>query len=160
MGEYEMKLMDIDSGALLNTVPTHTLTHRLVRTEHLGIPDTQYDAQITMPSAEFLRIVRDIKELGESVKIEVTKEGVKFSSEGDIGTAAVTLKPTAASTRAKSEGNDDSDEEDEGEDEDDEDEDEADEDAMDEDNEDGSPKKSKKKKGPVVSRSLLFIQLI
>jgi proliferating cell nuclear antigen len=36
-----MKLMDIDQ-------------------EHLGIPDTQYDATITMSSAEFQRICRDL----------------------------------------------------------------------------------------------------
>ncbi|ORY88142.1 proliferating cell nuclear antigen, N-terminal domain-domain-containing protein [Leucosporidium creatinivorum] len=75
VGEYEMKLMDIDQ-------------------EHLGIPDTVYDAEIMLPSAEFARIIRDLKELGESVKIEVSKDGVRFSSEGDIGSAAVTLKQT------------------------------------------------------------------
>lgn len=63
-----------------------------------------------MPSSEFLRIVRDIKELGESVKIEVTKEGIKFSAEGDIGTAAVTVRPTSSST--KKDSDEDSDEED------------------------------------------------
>ncbi|KAK4699217.1 proliferating cell nuclear antigen, partial [Phenoliferia sp. Uapishka_3] len=73
--QYEMKLMDID-------------------TEHLGIPDTVYDAEITLPSSEFQRIIRDMAQLGESVKIEATKEGVRFSSDGDIGTASVTVKPT------------------------------------------------------------------
>jgi len=96
MGEYEMKLMDIDQ-------------------EHLGIPDTVYDAEITLPSAEFARIIRDLKELGESVKIEVSKDGVRFSADGDIGTAAVTLKQTEGRGQA------DSDEEDEEEDEEEED---------------------------------------
>lgn len=59
MGEYSMKLMDIDQ-------------------EHLGIPDTAYDAEIELSSGEFARIVRDLKDLGESVKIEVTKEGVRW----------------------------------------------------------------------------------
>lgn len=75
VAEYDMKMMDIDI-------------------EHLSIPDTAYDAEITMPASEFNRIVRDLKELGESVRIEATKEGVKFSSEGDIGKASVTLKHT------------------------------------------------------------------
>ena len=87
----------------------HTILKVPPLAEHLSIPDTQYDAQITMPSSEFLRIVRDIKELGESVKIEVTKEGIKFSAEGDIGTAAVTVRPTSSST--KKDSDDDSDEE-------------------------------------------------
>ena len=78
VGEYEMKLMDID-------------------TEHLGIPDTVYDAEITIPAQEFRRIIGDLKELGESVKIEVSKDGVRFSADGDIGSAAVTLKQTGGS---------------------------------------------------------------
>jgi hypothetical protein len=42
-----MKLMDIDS-------------------EHLGIPDTDYNAQVKMPSAEFQRICRDLSTLGDT----------------------------------------------------------------------------------------------
>ena len=75
-----MKLMDIDQ-------------------EHLGIPDTQYDATITMSSAEFQRICRDLGALGESVKIEASKEGVRFSSEGEVGNGSVLLKQTAGTDR-------------------------------------------------------------
>jgi proliferating cell nuclear antigen len=71
-----MKLMDIDS-------------------EQLGIPETDYDAKIKMPAGEFAKIMRDLKDLGESVRIEATSEGVKFTAEGEIGTGSVTLKPTA-----------------------------------------------------------------
>ncbi len=63
--------------------------------EHLGIPETAYDATITMSSAEFQRICRDLSALGESVRIEATKEGVKFSAEGEVGTGSVLLKQTA-----------------------------------------------------------------
>lgn len=70
-----MKLMDIDS-------------------EQLGIPETDYDAKIRMPSSEFSKIMRDLKDLGESVRIEATSEGVKFTAEGEIGSGSVTIKPT------------------------------------------------------------------
>jgi len=73
ISEYELKLMDIDS-------------------EHLGIPDTQYDAVVQMSSAEFLRICRDLQVLSDSVQIDVTKEGVKFAAKGELGSGAVTLK--------------------------------------------------------------------
>jgi proliferating cell nuclear antigen len=82
-----MKLMDIDQ-------------------EHLGIPDTSYDATVSMSSSEFQKICRDLTTLGESVKIEVTKEGVRFSSDGDIGSSTVLLKATTVNKterRAKSE---------------------------------------------------------
>lgn len=71
-----MKLMDIDQ-------------------EHLGIPDTQYDATITFSSTEFARICRDLSALGESVKIEVDKQGIRFSSDGEIGNGSVLLKHSA-----------------------------------------------------------------
>ena len=47
ISDFEIKLMDIDS-------------------EHLGIPDTDYNATVKMPSAEFQRIVRDLTTLGDT----------------------------------------------------------------------------------------------
>ncbi|KAF2756612.1 hypothetical protein EJ05DRAFT_502109 [Pseudovirgaria hyperparasitica] len=73
LSEYDIKLMDIDQ-------------------EHLGIPETEYAANISMPSAEFQKICRDLMALSESVAIECTKEGVKFSCNGDIGSGSVTLR--------------------------------------------------------------------
>ncbi|OCK75800.1 proliferating cell nuclear antigen [Lepidopterella palustris CBS 459.81] len=73
LSEYDIKLMDIDQ-------------------EHLGIPETEYAAVITMPSTEFQRICRDLMALSESVSIECTKEGVKFACQGDIGSGSVTLR--------------------------------------------------------------------
>ncbi|OJD33881.1 proliferating cell nuclear antigen [Diplodia corticola] len=73
ISEYDIKLMDIDQ-------------------EHLGIPETDYAATISMPSTEFQRITRDLMALSESVAIECTKEGVKFSCQGDIGSGSVTLR--------------------------------------------------------------------
>lgn len=46
-----------------------------------------------MPSGEFSKIVRDLKNLSESLNIIVTKDSVKFSSEGENGTGSVVLKP-------------------------------------------------------------------
>jgi len=39
-----------------------------------------------MPASEFQRICRDLSQIGESVVICCTKEGVKFSASGDLGT--------------------------------------------------------------------------
>ncbi|CAK4030800.1 Proliferating cell nuclear antigen [Lecanosticta acicola] len=73
ISEYDIKLMDIDQ-------------------EHLGIPDTEYAATITLPSTEFQRITRDLSALSESVSIECTKDGVSFKCTGDIGNGSVTLR--------------------------------------------------------------------
>ncbi|KND04908.1 proliferating cell nuclear antigen (pcna) [Spizellomyces punctatus DAOM BR117] len=73
VSEYDLKLMDIDS-------------------EHLGIPETAYDAVVKLSSAEFQRICRDLIILSESVTIEVDKEGVKFQAAGEIGSGSIKLK--------------------------------------------------------------------
>ncbi|KAF8585994.1 proliferating cell nuclear antigen [Ramaria rubella] len=75
VAEYDMKLMDIDTDAL-------------------GIPDTDYEARVTMSAAEFGRICRDLSQLGESVRIEVSKEGVRFASDGEAANGNVLLKQT------------------------------------------------------------------
>lgn len=49
ISEYDLKLMDIDQ-------------------EHLGIPETEYAATISMPSAEFRRICTDLMAMSESGK--------------------------------------------------------------------------------------------
>lgn len=76
VGDFELKLMDIDS-------------------EHLSVPDTAYSATVTMPAAEFSRIVNDLASIGDTVALSVTKDGVKFSTSGDVGTANVTVRQTA-----------------------------------------------------------------
>ena len=48
---------------------------------------------MTLPSAEFQRICRDLGALSESVTIDVSKGSIKFSCQGDIGNGQVTLKP-------------------------------------------------------------------
>ena len=60
--------------------------------EHLGIPDTEYQCNVKMPSGEFQRIMRDLTVLGDTCKIAVTKEGICFSGEGDLGTGKIMLK--------------------------------------------------------------------
>ncbi|CAH8288714.1 unnamed protein product [Heterobilharzia americana] len=74
--EFEIKLMDLD-------------------TDHLGIPDTDYKCIIRMPSAQLQRICRDLSQIGDSVVISVAKDGVSFSSTGDLGTGNIKLCQSA-----------------------------------------------------------------
>ncbi|PKU83081.1 proliferating cell nuclear antigen [Dendrobium catenatum] len=73
ISDFEMKLMDIDS-------------------EHLGIPEAEYHAIVKMPSSEFGRICKDLSSIGDTVVISVSKEGVKFSTRGDIGSANIVCR--------------------------------------------------------------------
>jgi len=73
ISQFSLKLMDIDS-------------------EHLGIPDTEYKCVVKMPAEEFQRICREMTIMGDTVKISATKEGVKFSVSGDIGSGSIVCK--------------------------------------------------------------------
>ncbi|CAD7086329.1 unnamed protein product [Hermetia illucens] len=77
VSDYEMKLMNLDQ-------------------EHLGIPETDYSCVVRMPAMEFARICRDLSQFGESVIICCTKEGVKFSASGDVGSANIKLAQTSS----------------------------------------------------------------
>lgn len=60
--------------------------------EHLGIPDQEYDAIATLSSHEFARVCRELSQLSDTLSMEVSKEHIRFSVQGDIGNGAVTLK--------------------------------------------------------------------
>lgn len=47
---------------------------------------------VKMPSAEFKRICAEIAVIGDTVKISASKDGVKFSVAGDMGTGSITCK--------------------------------------------------------------------
>ena len=65
IAEYGMKLMDIDSDTL-------------------SMPEAEYEARVTMTSSDFTRIVRDLSQLGENVRIEANREGVRFANERSL----------------------------------------------------------------------------
>jgi len=83
VSDFDMKLMNLDQ-------------------EHLGIPETDYACVVKMPSGEFARIVRDLSQFGESITIGCTKNGVKFSSTGDIGTGTVKVAQSSSVDSEKS----------------------------------------------------------
>lgn len=74
---FDLKLMEIDS-------------------EHLGIPDTQYSCVVSMSAGEFQRICREIAIIGDTVTINCSKEGVRFSVAGDMGSGSIALHPNGS----------------------------------------------------------------
>mmetsp|Transcript_32586 Transcript_32586/g.50562 ORF Transcript_32586/g.50562 Transcript_32586/m.50562 type:complete len:261 (-) Transcript_32586:39-821(-) len=76
VSEFELKLMEVEGDSL-------------------AIPDREYDANVTLPASEFQRICRDLTVIGETVLIEVSKEGVKFSGKGEMGSGVIQLRPSA-----------------------------------------------------------------
>nr|QDO16257.1 proliferating cell nuclear antigen [Lingulodinium polyedra] len=64
-----------------------------VGSEHMEIPEQHYKVSAKLPSAEFQKICRDLKEFGETMQVKASKEGITFSVQGDVGAGNVMLKP-------------------------------------------------------------------
>merc|ERR1712050_806868 len=74
IADFDLKLMQIES-------------------EHMEIPEQHYKVTAKLPSNEFQKICRDLKEFGETIQINASKDGIKFSVAGDVGAGNVVLKP-------------------------------------------------------------------
>lgn len=59
--------------------------------EHLGIPDQDYAAEVKMSSSEFARICRELTQVTDTLNLSVDKEKVKFAVSGDIGAGSITM---------------------------------------------------------------------
>lgn len=75
--EFELKLMELD-------------------TERMEIPEQHYTVLAKLPSVDFMKICRDLKEFGETMQIKADKQGITFSVLGDMGIGNVILKPRDA----------------------------------------------------------------
>jgi len=74
IADFDLKLMQIES-------------------EHMEIPEQHYKVTAKLPSGEFQKICRDLKEFGETMQVKASKEGITFSVAGDVGAGNVMLKP-------------------------------------------------------------------
>lgn len=54
-----------------------------------------------MPSQEFARIVRELSQLQDSVKIETTKKSIKFSVQGEIANGEMELRENNSGNEAE-----------------------------------------------------------
>ena len=63
--------------------------------EHLGIPETEYTSEITMNSAEFSKLCKELYALSETVEFEISSTFVKFSVEGEIGSGSIKIQTSA-----------------------------------------------------------------
>lgn len=67
--------------------------------EQLTIPETSYKCTVKMPSKEFRRIITDLQVLGDTCSIGISKEGIKFTVTGEIGTGSVLLRQDMAADK-------------------------------------------------------------
>jgi proliferating cell nuclear antigen len=90
VSEYEMKLMNLDQEHLGIPVSLPLEAwNQLILFTRVFLQETDYACKVKMPSGEFARVCRDLSQFGESVIIACTKEGVKFSSSGTVGSGKI-----------------------------------------------------------------------
>ncbi|XP_063047391.1 proliferating cell nuclear antigen-like [Engraulis encrasicolus] len=66
--------------------------------DQLGVPEQEYSCVVTMPSAEFARICRDLSLIGDAVAISCAGDGgVQFSAAGEFCSVNIKLPPTSGS---------------------------------------------------------------
>ena len=76
----------------------------------MSIPDTKWDATITMPSRRLARALRAVSLLGANkVRVQVSKEAITFSSTHRGAETTVCVKTTTATEAGPADSNSDSD---------------------------------------------------
>ena len=76
-----------------------------INAEQLGIPDTHYPIIEYITSAEYKRICSDLSILGDTIQIEISKLGIKFEIEGDIGKGSIILRRSKTNNDNEESGN-------------------------------------------------------
>lgn len=62
-----------------------------IDSEHLAIPETEYQSVVTINSNEFSKICKELFSLSETVQVTTNSEFVQFSVEGEVGSGSVKL---------------------------------------------------------------------
>lgn len=75
--DFDLTLMDLDQ-------------------DQLQIPETDYQCIVKLETDQFKKIISDMLQLGDTTVITCKKDSIKFSIEGDVGKANITLKKSAA----------------------------------------------------------------
>lgn len=81
IADFDLKLMQIERG-------------------HSEIPELQYEVVARLPSGEFQKICKDLREFGDTIQMSASKEGIKFSVAGNVGSGNVMLTPRDAAEPA------------------------------------------------------------
>ena len=62
-----------------------------IDSEHLAIPETEYQSVVTINSNEYSKICKELFSLSETVSVTTNPEFVIFSVEGEVGSGSVKL---------------------------------------------------------------------
>lgn len=65
-----------------------------IDSEHLAIPETEYQSVVTINSNEYSKICKELFSLSETVQVTTSLDFVMFAVEGEVGSGSVKLGQT------------------------------------------------------------------
>lgn len=78
-------------------VASYDLALDNIDSEQMDIPPTDYKAVVTLASAEYARITRDLIIMGEDITVGVDKNSVRFEASSEQGSGTLVLKQGTSS---------------------------------------------------------------
>lgn len=60
--------------------------------ESLQIPETSYSSKVCLPSGQFSKMIRELAQLSESIKISTSKKSINFSINGEACSGEIDLR--------------------------------------------------------------------
>ena len=65
-----------------------------IQNEDIQAGDVEFDTQLTLPSGDFQKIIRDMINIGENIEIQSIGSELSLSCVGDFASQKTTLMPT------------------------------------------------------------------
>lgn len=70
--------------------------------ESLQIPETNYSSKVSLPAGQFSKMIRELSQLSESIKISTNKKSINFAISGEACSGEIELKENPATNSAES----------------------------------------------------------
>lgn len=86
-------LIESAQGTRLSDFSLHLID---IEVDTLNVPDVEHAATVTLPMPMLQRVVKDFKEMGDTLCLSVGKLGFKCSFSGDVGSGCVTMAASDA----------------------------------------------------------------
>jgi len=83
-----------------NTKTTFKLNLLDISEEEIKIPPAEFDTELTLPSADFQKLIRDMTNIGDSVDIKSVGESLIFGCNGDFAMQETILGETKGNSQS------------------------------------------------------------
>lgn len=85
-----------------NTFTIYKLNLLDIANENINIPPAEFDTELTLPSSDFQKLIRDMVNIGDKVEIQSIGNSLKFECDGDFANQITTLGETQNGLQYKS----------------------------------------------------------